>query len=79
MHTQICPPTIAPNVLTFVGFLFTTLNFVMLTYYDYNYYAASEEPPGDDYPGVPHWVWLLMAVFHFTAHTLGGDFILIVL
>ena len=68
---QICPRSIAPNVLTFVGFLFTAANFFVLSYYDYYYYAASQEAPGDQYPRVPNWVWFVMALFHFLAHTLG--------
>lgn len=74
---QICPRTIAPNVLTFVGFLFTAGNFVLLSYYDYSYYAASDQPPGDQYPHIPNWVWFLMALFHFLAHTLGQYYLLI--
>jgi len=69
---KICPRTIAPNVLTFVGFMMTTSNFLVLTYYDYHYYAASSVPPGDQYPPIPRWVWWLLALFHFLAHTLDG-------
>lgn len=69
---KICPRWIAPNVLTFVGFLFTVANFVLLTIYDYSYYASSEEPPGDKYPPIPSWVWLACAFNHFMAHTLDG-------
>ncbi|XP_045113931.1 ethanolaminephosphotransferase 1-like [Portunus trituberculatus] len=69
---KICPRWIAPNVLTFVGFLFTVANFVLLTIYDYSYYASSKEPPGDKYPPIPSWVWLVCAFNHFMAHTLDG-------
>lgn len=69
---QICPRWIAPNVLTFVGFLFTVANFVLLTFYDYSYYASSDEPPGDQYPPIPNWVFLVCALNHFLAHTLDG-------
>ncbi|MPC12589.1 Ethanolaminephosphotransferase 1 [Portunus trituberculatus] len=68
---KICPRWIAPNVLTFIGFLFTVANFVLLTIYDYSYYASSKEPPGDKYPPIPSWVWLVCAFNHFMAHTLG--------
>ncbi|KAF2362401.1 CDP-alcohol phosphatidyltransferase [Trinorchestia longiramus] len=67
-----CPRTIAPNVLTFVGFLFTAANFVLLSFYDYYYYGASDQPPGDKYPPIPNWLWFLMALNHFLAHTLDG-------
>ncbi|XP_045597206.1 ethanolaminephosphotransferase 1 isoform X1 [Procambarus clarkii] len=69
---KICPRWIAPNVLTFVGFLFTVGNFVLLAIYDYSYYASSTAPPGDEYPPIPKWVWLVCAFDHFMAHTLDG-------
>lgn len=69
---KICPRWIAPNVLTFVGFLFTVSNFVLLAVYDYSYYASSVESPGDKYPPIPSWVWLACAFNHFMAHTLDG-------
>uniref|UniRef100_A0A2P2I5U6 Ethanolaminephosphotransferase 1-like n=1 Tax=Hirondellea gigas TaxID=1518452 RepID=A0A2P2I5U6_9CRUS len=72
MVVKLCPRTIAPNVLTFVGFLFTTGNFVLLSWYDYSFYAASNTSPGDTYPHIPHWLWLVMALNHFLAHTLDG-------
>ncbi|XP_050701938.1 ethanolaminephosphotransferase 1-like [Eriocheir sinensis] len=69
---KICPRWVAPNVLTFVGFLFTVGNFVLLAFYDYSYYASSDDPPGDKYPPIPNWVWLACAFNHFMAHTLDG-------
>jgi len=59
---------LAPNLLTFVGFLFTVANWVLLTHYDYYYYASSS-----GYPHVPDWVWLACAINHFLAHTLGTE------
>lgn len=64
------PRWLAPNVMTFVGFLFSALNFVMLSWYDWDFTASS-----DDYPDValiPNIVWLLAAIFIFTAYTLDG-------
>lgn len=72
---QICPRNIAPNVLTFVGFLFTVANFVLLSVYDPFYYASSEKPPGNNYSSVPDWVWIVCAINHFLAHTLGKLYI----
>ncbi|KAB7496605.1 Ethanolaminephosphotransferase 1 [Armadillidium nasatum] len=69
---KLCPRKVAPNVLTFVGFLFTVANFVILSVYDPYYYASSEEPPGSSYPLVPDWIWLVCAMNHFLAHTLDG-------
>ena len=58
---------IAPNVLTFTGFLFTVANFVLLSIYDYSFHAAD----GGIYTPVPRWVWILAAFNLFMAHTLG--------
>ncbi|ROT71779.1 ethanolaminephosphotransferase 1 isoform X1 [Penaeus vannamei] len=71
---KICPRWIAPNVLTFVGFLFTVANFVLLSFYDYSYYASSVDIPPETgpYPPVPNWVWIVCALNHFLAHTLDG-------
>lgn len=64
---KICPMWLAPNLLTFVGFLFTVANWILLTYYDYYYYASSK-----DQAHIPGWVWLACAINHFLAHTLDG-------
>ncbi|KAJ1527121.1 hypothetical protein ONE63_008655 [Megalurothrips usitatus] len=66
---KFCPTWIAPNVLTFSGFLLTVVNFVMFAYYDPNFYASSPNKP--DLP-IPSWVFLLAAVNLFLAHTLDG-------
>lgn len=66
---QWCPKWIAPNLLTFAGFLFTVLNFLLLSYYDYNFYASSDEHP--EFPAVPQWVWAVAALNIFLAYTLG--------
>ncbi|PNF19293.1 hypothetical protein B7P43_G07517 [Cryptotermes secundus] len=65
-----CPKWIAPNLLTFAGFLFTVLNFLLLSYYDYNFYASSDEHP--EFPAVPQWVWAVAALNIFLAYTLDG-------
>lgn len=60
----------APNVLTFVGFLFTAFNGFLLTIYDPQFYASSDSFP--QYAPIPSWVWAVCAVLHFLAHTLDG-------
>ncbi|XP_063699759.1 ethanolaminephosphotransferase 1 [Culicoides brevitarsis] len=65
----LCPKWIAPNVLTFVGFLFTVLNFVLLSYYDYHFYASTELEGATP---IPNWVWLAAAINIFLAYTLDG-------
>lgn len=59
----------APNLITFVGFLFTALNFIILSWYDWNFYAST------GYEGtqpVPNWFWLMAAINIFLAYTLDG-------
>jgi len=58
---------IAPNILTFTGFLFTCANFVLLSFYDFDFQAAQLNP-------IPRWVWILAAFNMFMAHTLGMCF-----
>ncbi|XP_063218026.1 ethanolaminephosphotransferase 1 [Bacillus rossius redtenbacheri] len=67
---QFCPRWVAPNLLTFSGFLFTVLNFLIFSYYDYDFYASSPSHP--EVPAIPGWVWLLAAVNVFLAYTLDG-------
>lgn len=66
---QYCPKWVAPNVLTFSGFLFTVVNFLMFASYDYYFYASSDDHP--EYPPIPRWVFALAAFNIFMAYTLG--------
>ncbi|CAK9818620.1 Ethanolaminephosphotransferase 1 [Anthophora quadrimaculata] len=67
---QYCPKWVAPNVLTFSGFLFTVLNFTLFAFYDYYLYASSDDKP--QYPPIPRWVFALGAFNVFMAYTLDG-------
>jgi len=69
---KVCPIWIAPNVLTFVGFLFTVANFVLLSIYDFHFKAAGDEIGSTPAFPVPRWVWFLAAFNLFMAHTLDG-------
>jgi ethanolaminephosphotransferase len=40
---KLIPMWIAPNVLTFAGFLSLMLSFVVLSYYDYNFYGPCSD------------------------------------
>uniref|UniRef100_A0A1B6CBA2 Ethanolaminephosphotransferase 1 n=1 Tax=Clastoptera arizonana TaxID=38151 RepID=A0A1B6CBA2_9HEMI len=64
------PKWIAPNVLTFVGFLFTAGTCLLLSIYDYQFYASSSDHP--EYPPIPQWVFLVSGVSVFVAYTLDG-------
>lgn len=65
---QFFPPWIAPNTMTFVGFLFTVLNFVLLSWYDWNFWASSGNPQTTP---IPNAIWALAAINIFLAYTLG--------
>lgn len=67
---KIVPSWLAPNVLTFTGFLFTVMNCLLLTIYDEKFCASSDSIP--NCTPVPAWVWLCCAISHFLAHTLDG-------
>ncbi|CAG4985724.1 unnamed protein product [Colias eurytheme] len=67
---QFCPMWIAPNLLTFGGFLLTVLNFLLFTYYDYGFHALTEDNVTNDH--IPSWVWAVSSVNLFVAYTLDG-------
>lgn len=55
--------------MTFVGFLFTVLNFLLFSYYDFHFYASTTEP--GTIP-IPNWVWAAASINIFLAYTLDG-------
>ncbi|KAF7393022.1 hypothetical protein HZH68_010016 [Vespula germanica] len=67
---EYCPKWVAPNVLTFSGFLFTVLNFVVFATFDYYFYASSDDH--SQYSPIPHWVFAIAAFNIFMAYTLDG-------
>ncbi|CAK1540413.1 unnamed protein product [Leptosia nina] len=67
---QYCPHWVAPNLLTFSGFLLTVLNFLLFSYYDYGFYALTKDNDGND--SIPSWVWAISAINLFVAYTLDG-------
>ncbi|XP_029641489.1 ethanolaminephosphotransferase 1 [Octopus sinensis] len=67
---QFLPLWLAPNLLTLVGFLLLLVSYVIMTYYDAEFYASSLDNP--EYPSIPNWVWLVCALNNFIAHTLDG-------
>lgn len=64
------PRWIAPNLLTFVGFLFIIKSFFLLCYFDYYFYASSNE--NKNWPAIPSWVFALVAANIFISYTLDG-------
>ncbi|CAH0403071.1 unnamed protein product [Chilo suppressalis] len=78
---ELVPKWVAPNVLTFAGFLLTVLDFLLLSYYDYDYYAAStpllnatnvDHQLNGHAEIIPRHLWYVLAVFLFLAYTLDG-------
>ncbi|XP_026740403.1 ethanolaminephosphotransferase 1-like [Trichoplusia ni] len=67
---QFCPVWVAPNLLTFTGFLLTVLNFFVFSYYDYGFHAMTAENVSNDY--IPSYVWAVSGVNLFVAYTLDG-------
>ncbi|KAM9643658.1 ethanolaminephosphotransferase 1-like isoform 3-T3 [Morphnus guianensis] len=62
---KIVPLWIAPNLLTFSGFVMILVNYFLISFYDWDY-TASGTSPGL----VPTWVWLFSAFTTFCAYAL---------
>uniref|UniRef100_A0A3Q2XCR6 Ethanolaminephosphotransferase 1 n=1 Tax=Hippocampus comes TaxID=109280 RepID=A0A3Q2XCR6_HIPCM len=58
---------LAPNLITFTGFMFLVVNFLMLAFYDYDFNASAV-----GHQHVPSWVWVTAGIFNFLAYTLDG-------
>ncbi|GJQ76278.1 hypothetical protein Trydic_g2008 [Trypoxylus dichotomus] len=67
----LCPKWVAPNLLTFLGFLFTLATFILLSWMDYEFYASARDRPSYIQP-LPQWVFLITAISIFLAYTLDG-------
>jgi len=61
----------APNILTFVGFLMTVVNFILIAYFDWNFDAANDKAVGNTVPG---WVWTVAAINILIYYNLGESF-----
>ncbi|KAF7272694.1 ethanolaminephosphotransferase 1-like [Rhynchophorus ferrugineus] len=67
---EYCPRNIAPNLLTFSGFLCTCLMYLMFALMDYNFLAS--DPDVKDVEPLPIWTWYTAALLLFLAYTLDG-------
>lgn len=78
---EFIPAWVAPNLITFVGFLFLVADFLLLTIYDYGFYASTT--PGYQLEEgvykvertnapIPNFVFVLLGIFLFIAYTLDG-------
>jgi ethanolaminephosphotransferase len=63
------PVNIAPNLITFVGFLLTVFNYILISFYDY-YFRVANDP--DDNAQIPQWVFIVAGINVFIAYTLDG-------
>ena len=68
---KLCPKWVAPNLLTLIGWSLILSNFLLLTYYDWDYSATSNEQ-GLTHSPIPQWVWLYCGISHFVGYTLDG-------
>ncbi|KAJ8333459.1 hypothetical protein SKAU_G00414670 [Synaphobranchus kaupii] len=62
---KVVPLWIAPNLLTFTGFLLILINYFLLSFYDWNYTASG---PGSQH--APGWVWSVSGLTTFSAYAL---------
>lgn len=60
---------VAPNLLTFTGFMLTAINYLLIAFYDYGFKAATQI---ENYPPIPRWVFLFTSVALMVAYTLDG-------
>ena len=69
---QIFPMWLAPNVMTFVGWVLTVAIFLILSYYDPYIVAGGSRNDLHKHYHIPQWIWIYIALAHFAAHTLDG-------
>ncbi|CAD6998160.1 unnamed protein product [Ceratitis capitata] len=63
---QFLPKWLAPNLITFTGFLLTVVNFILIAYYDWDFQGANHA----EHP-VPSWVWSVAAINILLYYNLG--------
>nr|XP_020459291.1 ethanolaminephosphotransferase 1 isoform X3 [Monopterus albus] len=61
------PTWLAPNLITFTGFMLLVFNFLMLAFFDFDFTASAAMQEH-----VPSWVWVAAGIFNFLAYTLDG-------
>nr|CAG31380.1 hypothetical protein RCJMB04_5k4 [Gallus gallus] len=64
---KIFPTWLAPNLITFSGFLLLVFNFFLMAYFDPDFYASAP-----DHQHVPNGVWVVVGLLNFIAYTLDG-------
>ncbi|KAL8184952.1 UNVERIFIED_CONTAM: hypothetical protein K2H54_033260 [Gekko kuhli] len=64
---KIFPTWLAPNLITFCGFLLLVFNFFLMAYFDPDFYASAP-----DHVHVPNKLWVIVGLLNFIAYTLDG-------
>lgn len=67
---QYFPRWLAPNLITFIGFLLTIATFLLIGFYDYDFNAVNGQRST-----IPNWVWIVASINIFLAYTLGMNLI----
>ncbi|KAF5304783.1 hypothetical protein FQA39_LY09560 [Lamprigera yunnana] len=67
---EYCPKWVAPNLLTFVGFLFAVFVFALFTTMDYYFLASDNDNP--EVKSLPKYIFLLAGISLFISYTLDG-------
>jgi ethanolaminephosphotransferase len=62
------PTCIAPNLITFTGFMLTVINYLLIAYYDYYFTVANPDSDRE----IPRWVFIIAGINVFVAYTLDG-------
>lgn len=60
------PKWLAPNLITFIGFIMTVINFLLIGYYDWDFTAANYSENL-----IPGWVWSVAAINILLYYNLG--------
>lgn len=63
LQKQFFPTWLAPNLITFVAFILSVLNYILFAYYDYGFNSSTE---------IPRWVFLFSGLNVFIYYTLDG-------
>lgn len=63
---QFFPRWMAPNLITFIGFLLIFSNLFLIGYYDFEFKALNYNETT-----IPNWVWIVAGINIFVAYTLG--------
>ena len=66
------PKWVAPNVLTFVGWLLVMVNFWLLAYFDWDYNTSTSDREDLNRQPIPAAVWVYCGVAHIVAYMLDG-------